>query len=204
MAKEYVPIFFEWLDVTQDLSPEEKGDLIDAVISYAAGLEYEQYLNKETRIAFRFLKGQVDRNTSISEARAKAGAAKREQQQIVSIKTEQPKTTENKPKQTETKEKQKRFVPPTLEEVKAYCTQRGNGVDAEQFIAFYASKGWKVGDQPMKDWKAAIITWEKRDRKDGKQAAKPLPAQSYTQRKYEPKDANRFYEDMLARQGGTV
>lgn len=57
----------------------------------------------------------------------------------------------------------KRFTPPTTEEVKAYCKERNNNVDPEQFIDFYASKGWKVGNTPMKDWKAAVRTWEKRD-----------------------------------------
>lgn len=55
-----------------------------------------------------------------------------------------------------------RFTPPTVERVAAYCQERGNKVDAEAFVSFYASKGWKVGNQPMKDWKAAVVTWEKR------------------------------------------
>ncbi len=63
-------------------------------------------------------------------------------------------------------QKRKSFTPPTLEEVKSYCNERGNRIDAESFIAFYQSKGWKVGNQPMKDWKSAVITWEKRDKKD--------------------------------------
>ena len=56
----------------------------------------------------------------------------------------------------------KRFQKPTIEEIKAYCQERGNNIDAEQFFNFYDSKGWKVGNQPMKNWKAAVITWEKR------------------------------------------
>jgi hypothetical protein len=59
--------------------------------------------------------------------------------------------------------KSKRFVPPSIEEVKEYCKQRNNNVNAEQFIDFYESKGWMVGKNKMKDWKAAIRTWEKRD-----------------------------------------
>lgn len=62
-------------------------------------------------------------------------------------------------------QKRKRFVPPTLEEVKAYCQERNNGVDAERFIDYYTSNGWLVGKNKMKDWKAAVRTWE---RKDGK------------------------------------
>lgn len=59
------------------------------------------------------------------------------------------------------KEKRKRFTPPTLEEVKAYCAERNNNVDAERFIDHYTSNGWKVGKNSMKDWKATVRTWER-------------------------------------------
>ena len=61
--------------------------------------------------------------------------------------------------------KSTRFTPPTLEEVTAYCKERNNNVDPERFIDFYASKGWMVGSNKMKDWKACVRTWEKRDTK---------------------------------------
>lgn len=56
-----------------------------------------------------------------------------------------------------------RFVRPTVEEVQAYCQERGNSVNAERFVDFYTANGWKVGKNPMKDWKASVRTWEKRD-----------------------------------------
>ena len=59
--------------------------------------------------------------------------------------------------------KSKRFVKPTLDDVRAYCMERQNSVDPESFIDFYESNGWKVGKNPMKDWKAAVRTWERRD-----------------------------------------
>lgn len=61
------------------------------------------------------------------------------------------------------REARKRSSTPSVDEVREYCFERGNGVDAETFVDFYASKGWKVGNAPMKDWKAAVRTWEKRD-----------------------------------------
>lgn len=54
-----------------------------------------------------------------------------------------------------------RFKPPTIDEVREYCFERMNNVDAEAFVDFYASKGWMVGKNKMKDWKAAVRTWEK-------------------------------------------
>lgn len=65
-------------------------------------------------------------------------------------------------KENNTKEKSSRFSPPSLEEVTAFCKERNNNVDPQAFTAFYESKGWKVGKNPMKDWKAAVITWERR------------------------------------------
>lgn len=62
------------------------------------------------------------------------------------------------------KEKETKFKKPTLEEVETYCKERGNQVNAERFIDFYESKGWKVGKEPMKDWKACIRTWERKDK----------------------------------------
>ena len=50
---------------------------------------------------------------------------------------------------------------PTLEEIKAYCLERKNNVEAERFIDFYQSKGWLVGKSKMKDWKACVRTWER-------------------------------------------
>ena len=54
-----------------------------------------------------------------------------------------------------------RFTKPTIEEVQAYCRERGNSVDANRFIDYYEANGWKVGKNPMSDWRAAIRTWEK-------------------------------------------
>ena len=58
---------------------------------------------------------------------------------------------------------EKRFVKPTPDEVQAYCDERGNGYSGQAFCDFYESKGWKIGTSPMKDWKAAVRTWERRD-----------------------------------------
>ena len=60
---------------------------------------------------------------------------------------------------------------PTVEEIKQYCLQRNNGIDAEQFFDFYESKNWYVGKNKMKNWQAAIRTWEKRKTKTSKMDA---------------------------------
>ena len=57
------------------------------------------------------------------------------------------------------------FVPPTLENVRGYCQERGNSVDAERFVDYYTANGWMVGKNKMKDWKAAVRNWERQERK---------------------------------------
>ena len=67
-----------------------------------------------------------------------------------------------KEEETITKSKSKRFVKPTIEEVKDYClNERHNNVDWQKFYDYYESNGWKVGKNPMKDWKASVRTWER-------------------------------------------
>lgn len=174
MGKGYLPLFFDTFDETEDLTDEEFGRLIRAAGSYAGGKDdWIDIITGNERYAFRFMRGQIDRNIKISKARSIAGS------------TRKGEANESKQEQTETKEIKKtvsKFTPPTIEEVTAYCKERGNSVDPERFVDFYASKGWRVGNQPMKDWKACVRTWEK-DNKP--KSTKTVVAQDYTQRNYD-------------------
>lgn len=81
-----------------------------------------------------------------------------------------PKTDSVEPGEEERKKvapKKERFKPPTVQEVQDYCNERQNGIQAYTFVNFYQSKGWKVGNQPMKDWKAAVRTWEQKNKQNG-------------------------------------
>ena len=66
-------------------------------------------------------------------------------------------------KEREKEKTARRFIPPTVEEVKARIAEMGYTFDAEAFIAFYQSNGWMVGKSKMKDWRAAMVTWQKRE-----------------------------------------
>lgn len=59
-----------------------------------------------------------------------------------------------------------RFTPPTIEQVRAYCDERKYHVDPERFVDFYASKGWMVGKNKMKSWKACVRNWERQDKEE--------------------------------------
>ena len=85
-------------------------------------------------------------------------------------------TTNNKQQRNKETNKQyiegekptKRFVPPSVEDVKAYCKESGYNVDSERFVDFYEAKGWMVGKNKMKDWKAAVRSWHSRNKYDGR------------------------------------
>ena len=85
----------------------------------------------------------------------------------------------------------KRFVKPTVDEIRTYCTERKNQVDPQIFYDFYEAKGWMVGKNHMKNWKAAVRTWE--TRKSGTRTRKkPNAFNNYDQRVYD----DDFYEDL--------
>lgn len=192
MAKEFLPLFLDFNETTQDLSDQQCGHLVRSLVDYANGKEPEIGDGMEL-MAFRFLKGTIDRNARLSAVRAEAGSkggfAKAEKQKVAND-SKNWQTVANDSKsvnndndsnnKTNNDNKTKRFTPPTLQEVTDYCMERGNSVDPSRFIDFYASKGWKVGNQPMKDWKACVRTWEQREVKP----VKTVIAQRYDQRDY--------------------
>jgi hypothetical protein len=79
------------------------------------------------------------------------------------------------------------FKKPSVDEVKAYCAQRHNSVDAARFVDFYDSKGWMVGSSPMRDWRAAVRGWEQDAR-----ASPGRPAQDPGKPRYVPEEQYRF------------
>lgn len=88
-----------------------------------------------------------------------------------------------------------RFVPPSYEQVSSYCHERGNSVDAQRFLDFYEAKGWMIGKNKMKDWKAAVRSWERRD--GGKK--KPEESHNFKQREY---DMESLEKKLLRKQLG--
>ena len=99
--------------------------------------------------------------------------------------------------------KRKRFVPPTVEEVKAYAKEKGwteSTFPSERFVDYYESKGWMVGKTPMRDWKAAARGWVSRQHQEQPQRKEPQrnAALDYEQRDYSGVDESSFYTDLDA------
>jgi len=88
------------------------------------------------------------------------------------------------------------FVPPTLDDVTAYCRSRGNNVSPSKFIDHYTANGWMVGKVKMMDWKAAVRKWESSNYADGT-PIKPSQQRSYKQHEYTPEELNRIGINLL-------
>ena len=189
-------LYTSYLDQVDLLSDEQAGVLLKSILRYAAGAEPAQ-MDGMTAMAFSFIKAGIDKDTDkykkTCEARREAGrmggrppkCEGEEEKQTKAKKANgfyekqtKAKKADNdneydsdndlKKKDTDvSKEKASRFLPPTLDEVRGYCLEKGYPVDAERFIDFYESKGWFVGKNKMKDWKAAVRNWNRMQREDG-------------------------------------
>lgn len=113
-----------------------------------------------------FTVNNYDLYQSVDMQSDKQATGKRLSNDILTTTIEEKKEVKNIKKE-EPKGSKKKFEPPSVEEVRDYCQSRkGNTVDAQAFVDFYTSKGWMVGKNHMKDWKAAVRTWERSGRSD--------------------------------------
>lgn len=118
-----------------------------------------------------------------------------------------PNTNTKENTNTNTKERVRaaRFTPPTIEEVQSFISENGYSVDAERFVSYYESNGWRVGKNPMKDWQATVRTWARRDSEQQTKAVKTNPALDYQQRKYTDADYGpEFFADFEVMYGGKI
>lgn len=97
---------------------------------------------------------------SIDMQNDRQATGKRHSNDMLTTTIEEYKEGKNNKKE-DTNVSKKKFVPPTVEEVRAYCQERGNKVDPQAFFDHYTSNGWMVGKNKMKSWKAAVGTWER-------------------------------------------
>lgn len=180
------------IEGAQELPANERGQLYAAVLEYLYyGRDPDFAMKAAPKAIFMSMRPVFDNQRAKQEAGRKGGKAQAKAKQTASkaeaereaeakqggsrAQTEgQADAKQNASEQEQEQEVEKttakavakkraRFVPPTPEEVDAYIAEKGySGFDGEGFCAFYASKGWKVGNQPMRDWKRACVTWQKR------------------------------------------
>ena len=165
----YLKVFTDFTIDMESLNDAERGRLFVAMLEYAAEGTSPSLPGNE-RFLWGSAKKMIDAQQKAYEHRCEINKSnitnRYESLRIVEKEANRYESKqEQEQEQEQTKRKSKRkFSVPTIEEVKAYCSERNNRVNAEQFVSFYEAKGWKIGNQQMKDWKAAVRTWEQREK----------------------------------------
>lgn len=185
MALEYIPFYYSYRKKLEKLSDQEVGRLVRALLEYGETGETEELTGRES-IAFDFIADDINRAKEAYDERCAKNQRNIEKRYArqdgttvyngIRTNTTVYETYQTKDK-TKTKDKNKdislppngvsdtraaRFTPPSADDVSAYVKAQGYHVNAERFVAFYEQKGWMVGKNHMKDWKAAVRSWETR------------------------------------------
>lgn len=173
-----------WIPLFTSLPTEKAGELIKAICAYENGWDVA-LSDPIISSVFVMIKNTLEKDAEEyekvcqkrAESASKANASKSKQKRANATKRKQKDATEGDndnendndndnvyPSDIKDRGARSRFIPPTVEEVKAYCQERGNNVDAEHFVAYYSSQRWKKANgQAVSDWKGCVRTWEKKD-----------------------------------------
>lgn len=169
MSKKYTPATFQptvrpsWAGTLHYIPTEERSEILEAIIKFPEETNIKSVFWEET--IKPDLKEQYDKFLRICEIRGR-GAKTYWGEHKLSISNTNDYQKDNLLKDKD-KDKDKDKIKdkdkkPTLEEVICYCTERNNNVDANKWFDYYTANGWKVGRNPMKDWRATVRTWEKK------------------------------------------
>lgn len=197
MARNYAALPYDYLEEMEALNDAEFGRLTRALLAYSMTGEKIALCGNERFYAKRVMsqedrfKASYDYVSAVRSEAGKAGAAARWQngkgifangKDSTAIpvngkngNTETNTETDTLPSDDGKRDKRAaRFTPPTVDDVATYVNKKGYHVNAERFVSFYQQKGWMVGKNHMKDWKAAVRNWETR-RKDENKAQEKAP-----------------------------
>jgi len=182
MTRDGFIFYYSFLDAALDMQPKERLAYYDALIGYALEGKEPSALPVNASIAFKLSRKQIDANNLRYENGKKGGRPKKtdgfENQKPVVLKnaeSEKPKEKEKENVNVKDKEESiekkvaaapapQRMARPSKEDVADYAAKMGyTGFHTERFYSYYESNGWRVGKNPMKDWKAAIRNWHQRD-----------------------------------------
>lgn len=181
----YVCLYVSYLESLAPFSDDEIGRMVRAMLIYTATGEIPLFDGNE-RFIWPTLKAQIDRDEAVYQERCeknRANGAKGGRPKNQSVITETEWFSE-KPKKAKEKEKEKEkkkekdsdmadkpptrhsFSPPSVDDVREYCREKGYNVDPERFVDYYTSNGWMVGRNRMKDWKSAVRNWDRKNEKE--------------------------------------
>jgi len=181
------------------LPDENAGRVLKAAARLFLTGEATEGLELSEEIVLSLFTGDIDsalthhaevcaRNQRIAANRKAPSVASRDESLPVAPNRTEIESNRKEPKRNELKESKadkppraSRFTPPSVEEVRVYCQERQNGVDAQRFVDFYTANGWSQGrGKPIKDWKAAVRTWEGREDKPAQRNISSPDSYTYT------------------------
>ena len=142
----YLKIWTDFRRVMVPLSDDEKGRLFDAMLQYAETGEEPPALAGNERFLWPSAMQAIDHMNRTAETfreNGRKGGRPRSASPVSSV-----------------------FIPPTVEEVRLYCRDIHSWIDAEKFIEYYDARDWKIRNRPVADWKALVLAWDKRARKE--------------------------------------
>ena len=175
-------ISYDWLPALESLSAEDFQSLILALIKRQKdGEPLPEFSNPTVGIFAKMIEPTIKRRLDGQSGGSKSKCTTQDTTVGTTVGTTQDTTVGSKVEKSKVEESnvisnditigaktRKRFIKPTVDEVREYCRERGNTVDPETFVNFYESKGWVVGKSPMKDWKAAVRHWEQTTKEEAK------------------------------------
>lgn len=199
MAREFFKCFHNYRKKIEKLSDQEVGRLFRALMEYSECGTAPELTGRES-IAFDFIAEDIDRdsaaysqkckvnaeNGSLGGKRTQANGSERKRTEAKSSETDKiedirDKTIKEIPTNVGTK-KSSAFQPPTLDEVKARCAEKGYTLDPVAFMSYYNANGWKVGRTKMVSWIDALAGWESREKQYNRTQKKQNPALQYSQK----------------------
>lgn len=204
MTRDSMVFYRSFFEAVEDLPPEDFKQAVTAIMRYALDGTADDVKGVAKSILI-MARPQIDKNNKRYENGTRGGRKPNDNQTITKA---EPKCISPKPnvnvndnvndikENTLKSVKEKRFAPPTPEDVREYCREKGLSVDADRFVDFYESKNWYVGKNKMKDWKAAVRNWARSQRQESTAKGTEKPRNrfdNFRQREYD-------YDALIARE----
>lgn len=204
MTRDSMVFYRSFFEAVEDLPPEDFKQAVTAIMRYALDGTADDVKGVAKSILI-MARPQIDKNNKRYENGTRGGRKPNDNQTITKA---EPKCISPKPnvnvndnvndikENTLKSVKEKRFAPPTPENVREYCREKGLSVDADRFVDFYESKNWYVGKNKMKDWKAAVRNWARSQRQESTAKGTEKPRNrfdNFQQREYD-------YDALIARE----
>ena len=194
-------MYIDYLEALEALTTAQVGEFLLSCMEYVKTEKEPEITDMAVKVAFKMAKAKMDKDAQkwadTCEKRREAGKqGGRPKKQAEAKKANAFSEKQKKQKQAKKAEcdcdcdcdseyinnigrSAPRFIKPSIDQVREYCDSRRNGIDPQSFIDFYDARGWKLTKGvSMKDWKAAVRTWEKNRRTDPKARGKP-PEREY-------------------------